>query len=59
MNEFVRFVAYQGEREDLPNWATTKGDSDLADYWTQKNTLSLDVVETHIMEKNIGGCNHV
>jgi hypothetical protein len=52
------YFAYQGEREDLSNWATAKGDSGLAEYWAQKNTVSLDGVETHIVEKNIDGRNN-
>jgi hypothetical protein len=47
--------AYQGEREDLTNWAKVKGNAGLADYWAQKNTVSLDGVQTHIVEKNLSG----
>jgi hypothetical protein len=49
------FFAYQGEREDLTNWAKVKGNAGLADYWAQKNTVSLDGIQTHIVEKNLSG----
>lgn len=38
----VPFYAYQGERETLVRWAEAKGSEAMADYRTQKNTVSLD-----------------
>lgn len=45
---------YVGDREMLNDWATKRGDSGIAEYWQEKNQLSLDGKRTHIVEKNIG-----
>lgn len=45
---------YVGDREQLNNWAEKKGSIGIAEYWREKNTVSLDGDETGIIEKNLG-----
>ncbi|WP_221030396.1 pyridoxamine 5'-phosphate oxidase family protein [Actomonas aquatica] len=45
----VPFFDYQEEREQLSNWATTKGPDGIQNYWTEKNQVSLDGKPTHIL----------
>ncbi len=45
----VPFFDYREEREQLSDWARTKGTDGISDYWTQKNQLSLDGKPTHIL----------
>lgn len=47
----VPFFDYAGEREQLRDWAVKKGEDGVKDYWLQKNTQSIDGIETYI-EKN-------
>lgn len=49
----VPFFGYVGEREQLNDWATKKGDQGIREYWNDKNQVSLDGKPTHIMEKNV------
>ncbi|WP_431685635.1 pyridoxamine 5'-phosphate oxidase family protein [Hahella sp. NBU794] len=49
----VPFYDYVEDRELLKNWAAKKGDEGIKDYWKQKNELSLDGKETHIVEKGV------
>jgi hypothetical protein len=49
----VPYFSYTGERPALADWATTKGDAGLRQYWEDKNQLSIDNIPTHIIEKNI------
>ncbi len=48
----VPFFDYVEERDQLRQWAIKKGEAGLRDYWTDKNQISLDGKETHIVEKN-------
>lgn len=48
----VPFFDYVEEREQLKHWAEKKGDVGIQDYWKEKNQLSLDGIETHILTKN-------
>ena len=48
----VPFFAYQGEREQLNDWARQKGEAGLRNYWLEKNQKSLDGLPTFIAEKN-------
>lgn len=50
----VPFYDYLGEREQLNNWAEKRGHSGIEDYWREKNTLTIDNIATHIVDKNIG-----
>jgi hypothetical protein len=44
----VPLYAYQGQREQLVDWAKKKGAEGLADYWDKKNQVSLDGQPTGI-----------
>ncbi len=48
----VPFFDYCGEREQLNDWATKKGEEGIREYWSEKNQISLDGKPTHIVEKN-------
>jgi hypothetical protein len=48
----VPFFDYTGEREQLNEWAVKKGEDGIRQYWADKNAVSLDGQQTHIMEKN-------
>jgi hypothetical protein len=48
----VPLYSYEGDRDQLLNWATHKGDVGLAKYWNDKNQLSIDGIPTGIVEKN-------
>ena len=48
----VPFFDYSEEREQLNDWAIAKGEKGIEDYWRDKNQLSLDGEETHILHKN-------
>lgn len=48
----VPYFDYVEERELLTDWATKKGEQGIADYWEEKNQLSLDDKPTQIMSKN-------
>jgi len=48
----VPFFDYAGEREQLKDWATKKGEDGIRDYWLQKNQMSIDGIPTRILEKN-------
>jgi hypothetical protein len=50
----VPLYEYQGDRELLNNWAEKKGVSGIADYWRDKNTATIDGIETGIVTKNLG-----
>ena len=44
----VPFMDYNREREDLTKWAQKKGEDGVKKYWSEKNTVSLDGLETGI-----------
>lgn len=44
----VPFFDYQGEREQLNQWANKKGEADIRHYWREKNRFSLDGIATGI-----------
>jgi hypothetical protein len=48
----VPCFAYTGERTTLRRWAESKGEAGIAEYWRQKNSLSLDGFPTGICETN-------
>ena len=41
---------YQKERPALDNWAEAKGPHGIADYWREKNVVSMDGLPTGIVE---------
>jgi hypothetical protein len=49
----VPFYQYQGEREQLNEWADKHGTEVIRDYWQRKNQTSLDGIDTHIVDKNL------
>jgi len=49
----VPFFNYVGEREQLNDWAVSKGEQGIKDYWLVKNQNSLDGFPTHIARKNL------
>ena len=48
----VPLYAYEGDRDLLRNWATKQGEAGIAKYWHDKNQLSIDGIQTGIVEKN-------
>ena len=48
----VPLYDYSGERDALLDWATLKGEEGVAQYWHDKNQLSIDGIETGIVQKN-------
>lgn len=46
----VPFMEFTGDRPTLENWAAKKGRDGLHDYWGQKNLMSLDNLETGILD---------
>ena len=46
----VPFMDYQEDRLKLVSWANNKGEDGLKAYWKQKNTTSLDGLDTGIFE---------
>lgn len=46
----IPFYEYKGEREELNDWAASKGKEGIKDYWTQKNQTSIDGLPTKILE---------
>ena len=49
----VPLYEYQGERSLLDSWADKKSDEDLLEYWETKNKVSLDGLDTGIVEGNL------
>jgi hypothetical protein len=45
----VPFMDYKQEREELNLWAHKKGEARIREYWNEKNTVSFDGFETHIL----------
>jgi hypothetical protein len=45
----VPLYDFQGQRDDLIQWADRKGDEGLEAYWTEKNQLSLDQKPTYLL----------
>lgn len=46
----VPFFAYQGEREQLTDWAVKKGETGIRQYWEDRNQVSLDGKPTRILD---------
>lgn len=49
----VPYFSFEGEREQLNNWAEKKGDAGIRQYWLDKNRQSIDGLPTDIEKKNI------
>jgi hypothetical protein len=50
----VPYFDFVAERDQLDQWALKKGPDGISEYWQQKNAYSIDGMETHIVEKNLG-----
>jgi hypothetical protein len=50
----VTLYAYERDRAQLCNWATKQGEAGIAEYWRDENQLSIDGIQTGIVEKS---CN--
>jgi hypothetical protein len=48
----VPFYEYSGEREQLNKWADHKGEQEIQNYWSEKNSISLDGIQTNIINQN-------
>ena len=48
----VPFFAYQGEREQLNEWAAKKGADGIRQYWQDRNQVSLDGKPTGILQSS-------
>ncbi|NVJ88502.1 MAG: pyridoxamine 5'-phosphate oxidase family protein [Flavobacteriaceae bacterium] len=46
----IPFFDYKGEREELNDWAASKGKEGIKEYWTEKNQTSIDGLPTKILE---------
>jgi hypothetical protein len=46
----VPFFSYDGEREQLTDWAEKKGPDGVAAYWAQKNQRSIDGLPTGLLD---------
>jgi len=44
---------YEGERDLLNEWAVKKGSDGVKKYWEDKNQVSIDLIPTNIVEKNL------
>lgn len=49
----VPYFGFEGQREQLNNWAERKGEIGIKEYWREKNQFSIDGLETDIVKKNI------
>lgn len=48
----IPYFDYAGERELLNDWARSKGEDGVRQYWSQKNQVSIDGLPTYILEKS-------
>lgn len=46
----IPFFDYKGERNELNDWAKSKGKEGIKDYWKDKNQTSIDGLPTHIFK---------
>ena len=49
----VPYYDFKGERSTLEKWNDAAGEDGIKKYWEEKNTQSLDGIETGIVKKNI------
>jgi len=55
----VPLFEYVGERDTLRRWAVSKGDAGLEEYRRQKNTLSIDGLQTGLLGPEIDEASEV
>ncbi len=46
----VPIMEYKNQRQALVDWAENQGEEGLKKYWEKKNTVSLDGLDTHILD---------
>jgi hypothetical protein len=46
----IPFYEYVGQRNQLNDWATEKGEEGIKEYWKEKNTISIDGLPTKILD---------
>lgn len=46
----IPFYEYQGERNQLNDWAEEKGEAGIKEYWKEKNQTSIDGLPTRIFD---------
>ena len=46
----IPFFEYQGERNELNDWATEQGTEGIENYWKKNNQTSIDGLPTHLLE---------
>ncbi len=46
----IPFYEYQGERTQLNDWASEKGEVGIKEYWKEKNQTSIDGLPTRIFD---------
>ena len=51
----VPLFDYVGDRQQLDDWASGKGEQGIRQYWSEKNRFSLDGIPTHIITKSVEG----
>lgn len=44
----VPFMEYQSERDTMQKWVDAKSDDELRDYWVEKNTKTIDGMDTDV-----------
>jgi len=49
----VPLMNYDTDRKDLHKWAAMKGETGIQDYWRDNNQVTLDGIETHILDLNM------
>ena len=49
----VPLYDYKEDRRQLSVWAQNKGEAGIQQYWQEKNQLSIDGQQTHIVSKNL------
>ena len=49
----VPFFDYQGEREQLSDWAAGIGPEGIENYWRAHNQTSIDGLPTHILAADL------
>lgn len=49
----VPFFDYSEDRDLLNNWASSRGEDGIKDYWEESNQLSIDGFQTNILKKNL------
>lgn len=49
----VPLFTYEGDRDQLKDWAVKQGTNGIEEYWKKKNQTSIDGLESNIVDKNL------